>query len=600
AAGRRALELQPNYPQALNNLGIANYDREDYEAAAECYRQAVQQDPSFAEAHSNLGNALRALKKLDEALAAYGRAIELKPAYADAYNNLGTCLRDAKRWLEAEIAYRKALALKPTDPATLNNLALVLMDLQRNDEAASILTRSIALDPANQRSYVYFGSALREIDRLNEAQSAAETALKLKENDTDALNLLGRVMIDQNRLEEAVVFFQGMTEREPEQAAEAYNNLGNTYKELGRSDAAMEAYHKALELVPKASGVYLNLSDTKTFKAEDDPDLLVLEEMARGIDTLNEDEQMQLHFALAKANMDLKRHGEAFHHLLLGNALKRGKTAYDEGPTLQLFDRIRTMASRELIHSHLGEGDPSPVPIFILGMPRSGSTLVEQILASHPKVHAAGEIKDFDSVVKSVRGPDGAVMPFPDFLPTLSAQHLRSLGAEYLRRLRSLAPSAERISNKMPSSFFYTGLIHLALPNARILHTPRNAVDTCLSCFTKLFAGSQSFTYDLAELGRYYRKYHELMAHWRSVLPEGAMLDVQYEDVVADLETQARRIVAFCGLEWDDACLAFHESKRPVKTASAMQVRRPIYKSSVNRWEPYKDLLKPLLQELPA
>ncbi|HYC13585.1 MAG TPA: sulfotransferase [Stellaceae bacterium] len=407
-------------------------------------------------------------------------------------------------------------------------------------------------------------------------------------------------MIDQNKLEEALVFFKGMIDRKPEEAAEAYNNLGNTYKELGRPDEAMQSYHKALEILPKASGVYLNLTDTKTFKDADDPDLLGLEALAREPGSLTEDEQLQLHFALAKAYMDLKRHSEGFHHLLLGNALKRTRFSYDEGPTLRLFDRIREVVTREMIHAHLGEGDPSPVPIFILGMPRSGSTLVEQILASHPKVFAAGEIKDFDSVVKSVRGLDGAVVPYPEFVPSFSAQQFRSLGAQYIHRLRAYAPNAERITNKMPSSFFYTGLIHLVLPNARILHTPRNAVDTCLSCFSKLFAGMQSFTYDLGELGRYYRKYHELMTHWQNVLPEGAMLNVQYEDVVADLETQARRIIAFCGLEWDDACLAFHETKRPVKTASAMQVRRPIYKSSVNRWEPYKDRLQPLLQELPA
>jgi len=599
ASGRRALELQPNYPQALNNLGIAHYDREDYEAAAECYRQAVRQDPDFAEAHSNLGNALRAQHKLEEAVASYNRALQLKPAYADAYNNLGTALRDAARWSEAEIAYRKALALKPQDPATLNNLGLVLMDLQRHEEAAAILTRSAALDPSRKQTHVYLGSALRECGRLDEARTAAETALKLDENDGDALNLLGRILLDQNRLEEAVQFFRGIIARKPD-GPDAYNNLGNTLKELGRSDEALQAYYKALELMPKSTGAYLNLADTKTFASEEDADLRVLEEMARDMGPLSEDERMQLHFALSKAYMDLKRHVPAFEHMLAGNALKRTKIVYEEAATLRLFDRIREVFAPELVRANLGVGDPTSVPIFILGMPRSGSTLIEQILASHPKVHAAGEIRDFDSVVKSVRGPDGAVLPYPEFVPTFQAEHYRSMGAQYLRRLRSYSQTAQRITNKMPSSFFYAGLIHLALPNARILHTARNPVDTCLSCFSKLFAGVQAFTYDLGELGRYWRKYHELMAHWRSVLPPGALFDVQYEEVVGDLETQARRIIAFCGLEWDDACLAFYESKRPVKTASAMQVRRPIYKSSVNRWEPFKDALKPLLDELPA
>jgi Flp pilus assembly protein TadD len=598
AAGRRALELQPNYPQALNNLGIAHYDREDYEAAAECYRQAVRQDPGFAEAHSNLGNALRAQHKLEDAVAAYNRALQLKPAYADAYNNLGTALRDAKRYAEAETAYRKALALKPQDAPTLNNLALAVMDLQRNEEAAAILARSRTLDPANQRTYVYLGTALREIDRVEEARAAAQTALSLDENDTDALNLFSRILLDQNRLEEAIAFFRNVIARKPDNA-DAYNNLGNALKELGKAEEAQEAFVKALELMPKATSVLLNLADTKTFKTAEDRDLLTMQEMARDMGALKEDEQMQLHFGLSKAYTDLKQHAEAFRHMLAGNAIKRSKIVYDEAPMLRLFDRIREVFTPELIRANLGLGDPSAVPIFILGMPRSGSTLVEQILASHPKVHAAGEIKDFDSVVKSVRGLDGAIVPYPEFVPTFRAEHFRSMGARYLRRLHAYSQTAAGITNKMPSSFFYTGLIHLALPNARILHTARNPVDTCLSCFSKLFSGHQNFTYELGELGRYYRKYHELMAHWRDVLPPGAMLDVQYEEVVADLETQARRIVAYCGLEWNDACLAFHEAKRPVRTASAMQVRRPIYKSSVGRWEPYKDVLKPLLEELP-
>ena len=309
---------------------------------------------------------------------------------------------------------------------------------------------------------------------------------------------------------------------------------------------------------------------------------------------------MQLCFALSKAYADLGRHEESFRLLLEGNAIKRKQTIYDEAGTLALFDRIRQIFTPELMRAYEGAGDPSTVPIFVLGMPRSGSTLVEQILASHPKVFGAGELRDFDTVVKMVRGPDGAVVPYPEFIPASGAQHYRRMGEQYLQRLSAYSKTAERITNKMPSSFFYVGLIHLALPNARIIHTARNPVDTCLSCFSKLFAGVQAFSYELGELGRYYRKYDELMSHWRSVLPAGAMLDVQYEEVVADFETQARRIVAYCGLEWDDACRSFYKATRPVKTASASQVRQPIFKSSVGRWLPYKDFLAPLLRELPA
>jgi Flp pilus assembly protein TadD len=564
AAGLRAIELEPNQPAALNNLGIAYFDTEDFEPAERCYRRALALDPGFAEAYSNLGNVLRTRKRLDEAVVAYNRAIELKPTYAEAYNNLGTTLRDQKKAAESEAVYLKALALKPEDPPTLNNLALALLALEREEEAEAAVGRALVLAP----------------------------------DDADAHNLAGRILLDNSKPEQAVASFLEAIAKKPDMV-DAHNNLGNALKELGRVEEAMEAYYNARRIEPKATAVFINLVDAKAFKSADDPDLLAMEELAKEMPSLSEDEQMQLHFSLSKAYGDLKRHGESFEHMLQGSALKRKQITYLERDTLWLFDRIREVFTPELMRSKAGSGDPSDVPLFILGMPRSGSTLVEQVLASHPRVFGAGELKDFDKVAKSVHGPGGAIIAYPEFLASFDAEHLRRMGAHYVHRLRAYSADAPRITNKMPSSSFYVGLIHLCLPNARIIHTVRNPVDTCLSCFSKLFSGEQSFSYELGELGRYYRKYHELMEHWRRVLPPGVMLDVQYEEVVADFETQARRIVAHCGLEWNEACLAFHENKRPVKTASSLQVRRPIYQSSIGRWLPYKDQLEPLLRELP-
>jgi tetratricopeptide (TPR) repeat protein len=598
AEGRRAIELDPNHPSALNNLGIAYFDTEDYEAAEQCYRRALALDPNFAEAYSNLGNALRTTKRLDEAVVAYNRAIALRPNYAEAYNNLGTALRDQKKAAESEPVYLKALALKPEDPSTLNNLALALMELDREEEAVQILTRSSALDPRNGRTCVYLSSALFSLERMEEAAAALQRALALVPDDPDAHNLHGRILLDESKPEQAVASFRTAIAKKPDMV-DAHNNLGNALKELGRVDEAMEAYYTARRIEPKATAVFINLVDAKSFKSADDPDLVAMEELAKELPSMSEDDQMQMHFSLGKAYGDLKRYGDSFEHMLQGCAIKRTKIDYAEKDTLWLYDRIREVMSPELMRSKAGGGDPTDVPIFILGMPRSGSTLIEQVLASHPKVFGAGELKDFDKVVKTVHGPDGNVIAYPEFVPSFEAAHFRRMGAQYLRRLRDYSADAPRITNKMPSSFFYVGLIHLALPNARIIHTMRNPVDTCLSCFSKLFSGAQDFSYDLGELGRYYRKYAELMEHWRQVLPPGVMLDVQYEEVVEDFETQARRIVAYCGLEWSDACLAFHENKRPVKTASALQVRKPIYQSSVGRWLPYKDQLEPLLRELP-
>jgi hypothetical protein len=313
---------------------------------------------------------------------------------------------------------------------------------------------------------------------------------------------------------------------------------------------------------------------------------------------LSKTERMQLHFALGKAYADLRDHDRSFEHLLRGNALKRAIASYDEAGTLSLFDRIEAIFTPELVAAKSGFGDPSPVPIFVLGMPRSGTTLVEQIIASHPCVHGAGELKTFNDIIETVRGDDGKTIPYPAFVSALDGRATAQIGMRYIEAIRRLSPSISHITDKMPSNFFFAGLIHLALPNARIIHTIRDGVDTCVSCFSKLFTAEQNYTYDLAELGRYYVRYERLMAHWRRVLPPGRILDVNYEDVVADLEQNARRIVAHCGLPWDDRCLSFHETARPVRTASAAQVRQPIYKTAIARWRVYGDALVPLLDAL--
>ena len=266
-----------------------------------------------------------------------------------------------------------------------------------------------------------------------------------------------------------------------------------------------------------------------------------------------------------------------------------------------MFDRIEAVFTRELIAAKSGGGDESPMPIFVLGMPRSGTTLIEQIIASHPLVHGAGELGELNEVVLTVRGPDGNTIPYPEFVLALDAAALKQIGARYVASVRKLMPEgtqARYLTDKMPSNYYFAGLIHLALPNAVIIHCVRDPVDTCVSCYSKLFSGAQIHTYDLAELGRYYRRYERLMAHWRRVLPKGRILDVRYEDVVADLEGQARRILAYCALPWDDRCLAFHRTERPVRTASATQVRRPIYNTAVGRWRAYADDLGPLLAAL--
>jgi tetratricopeptide (TPR) repeat protein len=601
AAGRRALEINPDYAGALSNLGIALFDQGKFDEALELYDRAVALDDNFAQAHSNRGNALQRLKRFADAEPSYRRAIELMPGFADAWNNLGTCLRELKRPEEAETVYRKALELGPNNPDTLDNLALALKDLDRLDEAAELMRRALVIEARSDKLYVHYATVLLDQKKIDDAAAAAARAIALTPGNHDAVNLMGRVAFERGELEESLAHYRKALALKPD-LADAYNNMGNVLKELGKLDEAHAAYLEALRLDPSIAGVYVNLADSKKFAAGD-AHLAAMEELAAKTDGLSKTDRMQLDFGLSKAYADLKDHDRSFRHLLAGNAAKRSVIAYDEQATFALFDRIEALFSRELIAAKSGGGDPSPMPIFVIGMPRSGTTLVEQIIASHPVVYGAGELQTFNDVVLTVRGPDGNSLPYPDFVSALDAEPLQQIGARYIALVRALAakhgrPDAERVTDKMPSNYYFAGLIHLALPNARIIHTIRDPVDTCISCFSKLFSAEQNHTYDLGELGRYYKRYERLMTHWRNVLPPGCILDVRYEDVVADVEAQARRIIAYCGLPWTDRCLSFHETDRPVRTASATQVRQPIYRSAVGRWRVYEQHLGPLLDAL--
>ncbi len=595
-AGRRALTINPNLPQALNNVGIVHYERDEFDEAVAHYRRAIALAPSYVEAFSNLGNALRAQKKYDEALAAYRQALQLRPGYVDALNNMGTNLRDMGRWEEAEAAYRQALALKPDNPSALNNLALALKEREQFDGASALLTRSLLVDPNNAKTLTYLALVRLEQKQTADAEIAAGRALSLAPDDPEALNAMGLVRFEQQASDAALALFRRAAALKPD-LADAHNNIGNVLKENGELAAAREAYERAIELDPRETAYYVNFVDPHKF-TEGDAHLTAMEDMARNAGNLSNTARSRLNFALAKAYDDLGRCDEAFVCMREGNALKRKAINYDEASMLGYFDQIRATFDRRLLAAQADCGYGSSLPVFIVGMPRSGTTLIEQILASHPAVHGAGELADFNWLVDQLPGTGGNAFRYPEDVTALTTEQLRGLGQAYVERLRGLAPNAERVTDKMPANFMFLGLIHLALPGARIIHVVRDPRDTCLSCYSKLFTAEQNFAYDLGELGRYYRKYAELMAHWRDVLPEGRVLEIRYEDVVADLEASARRIVDHCRLTWHPNCIAFYEARRPVRTASASQVRRPIYRTSEGRWRAYQDHLGPLLAAL--
>ena len=596
ASYRRAIELQPRSAELHDNLGLALASTGRPEEAAASYRRAIELEPGYGPAHHNLGVALSRLGRVEEALASYRRAIEIEPYAAEAHNNLGVALSRLGRHEEAAASYLRAIEIAPDYAEAYNNLGNARCQLDRVGEAVASYRRAVEIKPDYAEAHYSLGNALGVGGRPDEAVASYRRAIDIRPNYAEAHNHLGSALRDARRFDEAVGYYRQAIAIKPDHA-EAHCNLGIALKVLGRIDEARQAIEKSIELAPARIESYASLAEAKRFR-DGDPHLAAMKELARNMASLSGEEQIRLHFALGKIFADLDEQEQSFRHLLEGNALKRRQIVYDEAAVLWGFDRIRGVFTRELMRDKQGRGHPSPVPVFILGMPRSGTTLVEQILASHPSVYGAGELTELVDIVAGLGGPRGVFANFPENVRAMSKVQLRDLGTRYLERVSALAPAASRITDKMPANFRFAGLIHLALPNARIIHTRRDPIDTCLSCFSLLFSGDQPHTYDLGELGRYYRAYAALMEHWCGVLPQGVMIDVQYEELVTDFERQARRIVAHCGLDWDAACLDFHKTHRPVPTASAVQVRQPIYRTSIGRWQSCGDMLGPLLAAL--
>jgi tetratricopeptide (TPR) repeat protein len=529
--------------------------------------------------------------RLEQAIALYRQAVALAPNDSRAHGGLATALRDLRRFSEADACYRQALALDPLHTWTLNNAAQSARWQRRLDEALALATQSAVIDPRNHETFTLLAAvevARREFAR---ARAACARALELRPGHAEALNLMGRIAYEEGRSDEAIAHYREALAHEPKLAA-AYNNLGSALRERGEIEAARTAFRTAIELEPRLAIAFLNLADLHRF-APGDAVLAAMEELAGNPAALTESEQLWLAFALGKAYGDLGDHARAFHHLLLGNRLKRQQILYDEAATLAQLERVRAVFTKDLIgEARMGEG--APVPVLIVGMPRSGTTLVEQMLASHPKVFGAGELPDLPTLTAGLRGAGGS--DYPDCIAAIDRAALSACGEAYVDGLRRRAPDAACVTDKLPANFAHLGFACLAVHGVRIVHVRRDPLDTCLSCFSKLFAQDQlHFAYDLAELGRYYRAYVRLMEHWRAVLPPGVMLELQYEEVVADPEPHARRLLAHCGLEWDAACLRFYETRRPVRTLSAGQVREPLFRRSIGRARPYREWLAPLI-----
>ena len=593
---RRALSLNPNYAQAINNLGITFYDSKEYAKAEEQYRKAIQLVPTYAEAHNNLANALRAQERPDEAIEVYRKAIQLRAAYPEALNNLGTLLREREDMAEAEACLRKAVELNPRYVDALDSLAVLLIGQERFEEALQYLAKVLEINPSFERSLMNAARIQMQRHNLVSAEAACRRVVEVNPNNADAHSILGQICHELDRFDEARAAFMRAIEINPDHA-EAQNNLGILLKSFGQFDEARPRFERALELRPKAYGTYSNLADMVRF---DDQEPLLQKMIDELESAANPDDEglLSLYYAIGKAYDDLGQYDKAFSYFERGAKIKHPLIGYDEPATIKFFDDIRATFTPEFLKNSPYPGNPTAVPIFIVGMPRSGSTLIEQILSSHPEVHGAGEVKILNRSMQKLRMTYSELPLYPEMMPLLTPEHYDFVAKNYLEMLGQHSQQAKHITDKLLTNYFFVGLIHMIFPNAKFIHTLRDPVDTCLSCFSKHFKDDMPHTYDQGELARYYLKYRELMEHWHKVLPEGTITDVTYETVVDDIDNEARRLVDFCGLPWNDACLAPHESKRPVKTASSSQIRRPVYQVAVKRSDKYKQHLKPLVAAL--
>lgn len=589
-AARRAVTLEPTMSGGWNNLGIIQQEAGKYEESLASLKRVIGLKPDDALARNNLGNTLKRLGRLEEARQQYEAALTLMPGYAEAHSNLGALLNDLGRPDEALTSIRRAMDINPHLSDAYVNAAGVESARRRYADALRWLDGMLNFAPLHPGGLAAKASVLVNLERYEEAVEAARQAVSAAPQSGDAQVAMAEALHAQGHLGPALSALDKAVGLGGASLEKAMVRRASLLMEQGEKDSARAELEKVLELFPASASAWLSLSDMKRFKAGD-ADLARMERLIAPGATLSLQDSMAVRFALGKAWMDIGDADKAFDNLDEGNRQMRATFEYDAKDTSAWIASIPKAYDKAAMKRLGGGGAPSQSPVFVLGMPRSGTTLIEQILASHPSVFGAGEL----STLRRLADQHGGIIDLPKVLtPDLA----RGLGEAYLAETALLGNGKARIVDKMPSNFLQAGLIPLILPGARIIHVRRDAVDNCLSCYTKLFAREQLFTYNLPELGQFYRDYEALMAHWRKVLPSDRFIEVDYEAVVEDQEGQSRRLIEFLDLPWDKAVLEFHKTKRAVRTASVNQVRQPLFKSSVGRWKPFAKRLKTLTDAL--
>jgi len=586
ACHRRAIELQPDYAEAHNNLGSVLRVLSQPDEAVKSYRKAIAIKPDFVMAHNNLALTLLALGRLEEAASSYRRVLKLRPDLVDAHNNLGNALRDSGHIEEAAASYRRALAIQPGYAKLHNNLGNALLDLGRIEEAAASYLRALELEPDFAKAHSNLGSAFRELGRLDEAEASYRRALAILADSADVLTNLGVVQRLQGRADDAETSLRRALDINPGSAM-TLNSLAELHADRGQFAQAENLYKEACAVEPDSAQAWAGMAGLRKMTAGDAGWISEAQRIAQG--PLRPRDEAQLRYAIGKYFDDVQEYEPAFLSYRRANEVaKTYSPAHDRQHLAQTFDFITKLYDGDWLERARAGSNASPRPIFIVGMPRSGTSLAEQILASHPEVFGAGELSFWKTASLKVGSAEvqGAS----------SSGNLEQLADEYLRLLVSLSPDAARVVDKMPGNFAHMGMIHAALPEARFIHMRRNPIDTCLSIYFQNFHIAHAYAHDLEDLAHYYGEYLRLMRHWRSLLPQGAVLEVPYEGLVAEQEMWSRRMVEFVGLPWDPACIDFHQTHRRVSTFSKWQVRQKINNTSVERWRNYASFVGPLMR----
>lgn len=590
--GEIAARLDPDCPVALSNLGIAHYDNADYARAKTLQIRALALMPGFAQALNNLASAHRKTGDTERAISLYREAVQSDPDHVESACNLSSVLVDEERYEEALTLLHPLVARHPAHAETHKNIGRAHLGEARLDLAEQSFREAIRLDPRNHEAHLGLSQVL--IDK-NWPDLGLEQALIAQQLAPDAAAVHHQLGVCQSAAGNdpaALSSFETALACDPD-FLNSILALGYRALEFGDFGAARRRFDHAAALKPDDLSPPLATVRLGKITA-DDPDFAKLR---AGLERpLSNATAAALHYGLGKCYDDLGDYDRAFGHFAKGAAAKRSLIQYDPLESDRMFSAIKSTLTADAIAELRGSAISSIAPIFVLGMPRSGSTLIESILGMHSKAVPAGELNYLPKLFPLSAGP--GQFRYPEGLAGMDAEDLRSRAATYAEQTLKVCADGRRVIDKLPANFHHLGLIYALFPKATIIHTQRHPLDTCLSCFTHLFERGQLFSYDLVELGHTYRCYADLMQHWKTVLPAQAFYTLEYEKLVDRPEETARDVLQFAGLNWEETCLRFHRSKRPVRTASVSQVREPIYVKSVARWKVYQKHLDSLILAL--